>query len=321
MTLSVAHPRLLQAAFGTALGLGCLWVVLQWADVGEVRKLLGDADSRFLLLALMTYLADLSLRAVRWRTLMTGVHRLERSEALVALVVGYAVNNVLPARLGELFRADFCKRRYGISGTYALGSIILERLLDGAMVLAMLTTGVLLLDHAGGAGSTIRNVLIGGGIVAVLACCFIWLVLSGHVRHRADSLRWLTQRLKFLEESFKVVRTRAFAQGLALSLPVWLLESLAIWLVLHALDLSLGPAALLCLVGVASLSTLLPSAPAYMGSYHAAYALILVLVGSTVSAGVAAATSVQLFLLAPVTILGLLTLLYLSIVRPVVIRE
>jgi hypothetical protein len=32
------------------------------------------------------------------------------------LVVGCAFNNLLPARLGELFRADYAKRRFGVTG-------------------------------------------------------------------------------------------------------------------------------------------------------------------------------------------------------------
>ena len=35
------------------------------------------------------------------------------------LIVGYAVNNLLPARLGELFRADYLHRRCAVSPTRA----------------------------------------------------------------------------------------------------------------------------------------------------------------------------------------------------------
>ena len=319
--LSKTHSRLLQAVIGTGLGIGCLWIVLQWADIDEVRTLLRGADVSLLGLALTCYLADLAVRALRWHALMPAKFGMRYRDVLTALLVGYAVNNVLPARLGELFRAEFCKRRYGVSGTAALGSIILERLLDGVMVLSVLTMGFLLVDKQGSAADTIRQLLMLGAGLGVLGFFAVWVVLDGGVRARLKAPQWVTARLDFLEESLHVIRTPAFVRGLALTLPVWVLESVAIWLVMRAFHFDLDPAALMCLVGVASLSTLLPSAPGYMGSYHAAYALIMVFVGSTVSAGVAAATSVQLFLLLPVTALGLLMLLYLSLIIPLVKRR
>ena len=46
---------------------------------------------------------------------------------LQALLVGYAVNGALPARLGELFRADYLSRRSDFSGSTALASISWRR--------------------------------------------------------------------------------------------------------------------------------------------------------------------------------------------------
>lgn len=63
-------------------------------------------------------------------------------------------------------------------------------------------------------------------------------------------------------------------------------------------------------VGVSSLSTLLPSAPGFLGPYQYAYALVLSLLGYESGQGVAAATAVQLFLMGSLTIVGLCTIFY-----------
>ncbi len=65
-----------------------------------------------------------------------------REQAAVALVVGCAVNSLLPARLGELFRADFCKRQYGVKRSLVLGTIAIERLMDGIFVVTALVIGI-----------------------------------------------------------------------------------------------------------------------------------------------------------------------------------
>ena len=45
-----------------------------------------------------------TLRAVRWRTILAFRARISFGRTLQALLAGYAVNSILPARLGEFFR-------------------------------------------------------------------------------------------------------------------------------------------------------------------------------------------------------------------------
>jgi hypothetical protein len=42
-----------------------------------------------------------------------------------ALLVGYGLNAIMPARLGELFRAEFFKKTYGLSRVWGLTSIVI----------------------------------------------------------------------------------------------------------------------------------------------------------------------------------------------------
>jgi hypothetical protein len=63
-----------------------------------------------------------------------------------ALLVGYGFNNLIPARLGELVRADYAKRQFGVSRSAALGSIVIERLLDGFIVVLCLSEGLLVIS-------------------------------------------------------------------------------------------------------------------------------------------------------------------------------
>ncbi len=72
---------------------------------------------------------------------------------LQALLVGYAVNGALPARLGELFRADYLSRRSDFSGSTALASIVVERLLDLLAAVSLLVAGLI----AAGGGNTDRG--------------------------------------------------------------------------------------------------------------------------------------------------------------------
>ena len=52
------------------------------------------------------------------------------------LLVGYLANNILPARLGELVRSHYLGDREGISRASALGTVVVERVVDTAVVVA-----------------------------------------------------------------------------------------------------------------------------------------------------------------------------------------
>ena len=55
---------------------------------------------------------------------------------------GYAANYVLPARLGELVRADFLGRRYGVSRLSVVGTIVVERVFDLIVFVGFIFAGL-----------------------------------------------------------------------------------------------------------------------------------------------------------------------------------
>ena len=63
--------------------------------------------------------------------------------------VGYLANNILPARLGELVRSHALGEGEGISRTTVLGTVVVERIVDTVMVVAIAAVGVLVLSVRG----------------------------------------------------------------------------------------------------------------------------------------------------------------------------
>jgi uncharacterized membrane protein YbhN (UPF0104 family) len=85
------------------------------------------------------------------------------------------------------------------------------------------------------------------------------------------------------------------------SIGVWALEAVALGSVVRSFAVSLSPAEILMLLGLASLSTLLPNAPGYVGTFPV---------------GILAATAIQIFFFGTVTLLGGLVLLSRSAASP-----
>jgi len=72
---------------------------------------------------------------------------------------------------------------------------------------------------------------------------------------------------------------------------------------------------MLSIVGIVSLSTMLPSAPGFVGTYQYAYAFAVSLFSYEPAKGVAAATATQIFLLGSQTLAGLGIYFYLNLVK------
>lgn len=97
---------------------------------------------------------------------------------------------------------------------------------------------------------------------------------------------------------------------------LWLALRQTFWSVLKAVNVSLGWQEMLSVVGVASLSSLIPSAPGFVGTYQYAFAFTVSLFGYEPVTGIAAATATQIFLLGSVTLVGLGIFSYLNLVKP-----
>jgi hypothetical protein len=302
----------LQGIVGVLIGLAFLFVAVRQVEGQHLREAVRAVTPGWIAAAVLLYAVDIALRVARWRLLLEPVARLSYPRVATALVVGYAVNNLLPARLGEIFRADFLKRHSGVPRAGALGAIVVERLLDASVVVAALNVGLLLVPSSGGALGSIAVISSVGLVVA--GGLFVALALS---QRRGSFRRWpsIDRRVGQLVRPLEVIRRPELAPAAALTAVLWTFEALALHAVLRASGIHIGAAGLLLVVGAASLSTLVPSAPGYVGTYQLAYVLAIAPFGYGAASAIVAGSIVQIFLLGTVTIVGTSLLVVTSIRR------
>jgi hypothetical protein len=303
---AIIGGRPLKLALGLAVGVLFLWLAVRQTSLAEVKDVLLAVRPGWIALAFASYAVALLLRVVRWQLIVNFVAPLNFKQVAVALVVGYAVNMVLPARLGELFRADFVKRQYHVQRSVALGTIAIERLMDGVFVLAALAIGVAF------AKGPIQTDISLPGLILAGAALFGSVGLALFILGGPHEFRWLAerspqihQRLAALQGVARLVRhPRIVTVGL-MTVPVWIFDAGAIWGILRACDIALSPIQMCAAIGIISLSTLLPSPPGYLGTMQFAFALVATMFGFKAAQGIAAATANQIFLLGTMTIVGL----------------
>jgi hypothetical protein len=272
---------------GVAVTAVTLWLALRGIDPKALAGSLARADLPLAIgLSAPAYVLATWLRAVRWRYLTDAIAPVPNGPLFRATALGYLANNVFPLRMGELVRAWALARDQRLGVAPVVGTLVLERVIDGLVVIGMA------LAIFGARGSRTGDGLAVGLPLLVGALLPLGLVLlMRFAPERAAGLaRFASRRLlpgrvgSSLEEL-----VRRMAEGLG-SLQggrhLWwvALHSALIWGVLGvipflagfaALDIDLGSPArtlsasyvVLTAVGIA---VALPSAPGFFGPYHLA---------------------------------------------------
>ncbi|MDJ0632057.1 MAG: lysylphosphatidylglycerol synthase transmembrane domain-containing protein [Xenococcaceae cyanobacterium MO_188.B29] len=305
----------LRGLIGLALGALFFWLALRQTSWTQVQTILSQAENQWLVIAMGFYAANIVVRVVRWRSLLWDIKPLSFRSVGIVLVVGYAMNNILPARLGELFRANFAGRRYRLSRLAIAGSIVVERVLDGLILVLCLILGQLFITQK---TVLLSSLTTAGGMLFSGIFLILWVSSRSSQKNLTIPLLPLTftKKIQGFCTGLAGLRGMRLAEVTALSLMVWLLEGMAQWSVLKAIGLSLNWQQMLSVLGLVNLSTLIPSAPGFVGTYQYAYALAVGLFGYPSAEGVAAATAAQVFLLGGLTLVGIGLYFYLNLLKP-----
>ena len=297
----------LNAVLGLAFGALLLWLTISRIDIGQAESALAKARYGPMAVAIVFYWAAIFIRIARWRLLLSETRLLTFGEVGRSLVIGYTVNNLLPARLGELFRVDFVRREYAVARSAVLGSVILERLADALAVIALLGFGLTYATFKGDTSvvvSTALTAAVAIGLV-ILGLC---IVVFWRERLLRDRFRWLSERLEILTRSITALNWKVILKVAAMTVVIWCSEALAVALVMSGFGVNIGVAGLSLVCGLATFSTLLPSAPGYVGSLQAAFVLAFAALGLEPVLGLLSATAAQLLLFGSVTVVGLFML-------------
>jgi uncharacterized protein (TIRG00374 family) len=129
----------LKAVVGIAATVFFLWWALREVTWAEVAANLRDANWLLLAAAVLVSTLGMHLRALRWKPLLQPVAPdIPFRPRIAGVCIGFGANNVFPARLGEFARTWVLAREAKIPLTAAFASLVLERALDGVVMLTLL---------------------------------------------------------------------------------------------------------------------------------------------------------------------------------------
>jgi hypothetical protein len=153
--------KAIRVLLGIIIAIAALYFALRGIDLAAFVNAISAANWIWFGPAAALFLATLALRAARWSAIMGGT---PFSTTFHAMNIGYMMNMVLPGRVGEIGRAFVIGQRTSLSMSRALGSVVVERLLDLACVLLMLAASTLFVPLA---PELVRPATITGALVVV----------------------------------------------------------------------------------------------------------------------------------------------------------
>ncbi len=204
------------------------------------------------------------VRGARWRLCLDHLP-LRRAGAGFGLVVFFQnfVDNVVPAKLGDVYGAHLARINFGVRRSEAIGSIVFQRMIDSWIVLFLsVLASWTVLSHQ--LPSTIQWVFLGGALIAVLCSA----VMAGFFFLDRAAPQWLPEKVADLISAFRKgmwPRREKLPAVLVTTALIWVLETLWVFLLVYGFGMRLGPGEALFLTMVPLLATAFPLTPSGAG--------------------------------------------------------
>jgi glycosyltransferase 2 family protein len=319
-----AAGRWIRPAAGLIVTGGFLWLALSRVDVHEVTAVAAQIQGRTLVAAVAFLAAGYAARIVRWWWMLrVGNSEIPLGSCAWPLLVGVAVNNVVPFRAGDALRVLGFREQLRATAARLVGTLLIERLLDLTLLLVFLLVGISQLALTDVPTVQLRIVVVAAG-----AAASIWVVLLLSSRRLEAFLVHLARRTwfssrgrgntagehirQFFAALYLLRSARIALQLLGISAVVWGCEGAVFALVASGLAYGgplFGPWYALA---TGTLATLIPSSPGYVGTFDFFAMSGLMAYGARRPAAAAFAVLVHAVLWLPLTAAGLV---YLSLPR------
>ena len=300
------------------------WFFGRNLDWQEVSRSLRQADPWYLICAVLIICFGYLLRAIRWRVLLEPITPSSLKELFATTTVGFAAIFLI-GRAGEIVRPMWLPMRDPrVRPSAALVTLGLERIFDLAALACFFAINLLWFTPPPGRETDFQYVAtVGYVLLGAVAAGFATLI--GYQRISPRLIRWverLTDRtfiprrlrrifLSILEKlSGALAILKDWREMLLVSFwsfTLWLAISVPTWLVLRAFDLPFSFSDSLVIMGVAAVSSVVPTPGGAAGAFHTATAASLIFLRPDMRHEDAAAVSIAMHLVyfAPALVFGL----------------
>ncbi len=311
--MAIRVQRGQRIAIGVIFSVACVAVLARLVDWRQLLSSLASMNVSWLALAAPLLVACYVVFAFRWWFLLRCDPHLPPRRLFAVLMMGFAVNVILPLRGGDALRAYLVGRSYGAGMSRAIATIVLERLLDIAamLLLASLITMQIKIPESIHRALLVIGLVI-GTIVAVIVILglFIKPIVSFLSRARSEVGRFWPRVLAAPSAAFAQALTMEGSRtqlvlAITFSIFGWAAFCGSMIICTAALHVSSPALGGLLLVVLTNLGGMIPSSPGSIGVYHALAVLALSITGTSAEAALAVAIVSHALIVSTQLLLGM----------------
>ena len=296
--------------------------LLASVDLAELARQLAATDWAWATVAVVAAPLGIWVRGRRWWYLFPPAS--DPPGVMPATLIGYMGNNLLPLRAGEVVRVYVVARRWSRAGAMSmaqafwlvLATLVVERVFDSVTLVLIIGVLVFLvpvppaLEWAAAILLAIDVVAIAVLVTAARAPALARRLLARLSRRWPALERRLLPLFETALRGLEGVRTPRHALPLAAwTVAAWAIPAGAAWAMLRAMHVDLPPVAGWVVLAAVGLGISVPSAPGYVGVFHAAVALALGIFGVPPATAVGYALLFHASQFVPITLVGWAALL------------
>lgn len=271
--LVVLRKRWIKIGLGLFISVFAIIFILKSVDLGQVWANLKKLSLAIIPVLILVYLSGMLIRAWRWKKIIEQRSPISYWLVFKALVFGYMINQLLPAKVGELARVEYLRDNAGQGRSFLLGTVVVERLFDLLVIFLFLGASVL---FSSSLMSRLRSNILSVALFVIIA------VMATVVLLNLERLKKLTQylpgRIRIfvdktidrLAQSFKIFKDGKATIGTFINtLLIWGITCLMFYVIAQDLGIRIPAYAYLFLVSAGTFGMVIPSTSANIGVYHA----------------------------------------------------
>ncbi|HEX6317123.1 MAG TPA: lysylphosphatidylglycerol synthase transmembrane domain-containing protein [Gemmatimonadaceae bacterium] len=307
---------------GVLISVALLWWTLRDVHFADVWRVLRSSNLPLFILTALVATLSFPIRAWRWRYILEpGAGTLPYGALWRATAIGMMMNNIWPARAGELARAYVVAHETKrVRFAAALASLVVDRVFDTIVVLLLLILVTILPgfpEDATAFGWPIARLILVTAAVALVALLVLVAIAMNPewlVRLAEPVIGRLAPRLLERGRAFLL----SFGSGLGVlrdprrsaivffwALVMWLVNGASFWIGFKAVGIGANFAAALFLQSLLAGAVAAPSAPGFFGVFEAATKVALRVYGIDDTLAVSYALGYHLLSFIPITVIGL----------------
>ncbi len=250
-------------------------------DFELFEKYLTEGNKLLILLGFLVYLSSFAVRAMRWKVLLKHIGSFKIRELAPVIVAGYAVNNVLPVRIGEIVRAAIAGKLFKISIPATFASVFVERIFDGLTIALILSVTIFFYPFQ----ENMKTLAWGASLF--FALLFLFALVSAFSSKPLEFVRFLRGKSpdflgfffdfaeKFLKGAASLDSWKKIVATFSLSLCVWAFELAVYLLISAAFGVKIPFVGCLVMLCAANLGMLAAPTPAGLGIFQGAIVFAL----------------------------------------------